>query len=63
MEWSISWETNSHPASQEIPHLLQNPKVYIRVHKGLAILRPSMTFCKKLFFFRRKELLLKFCGR
>jgi len=28
MEHSISWEARSHSASQEIPHLLWNPKVH-----------------------------------
>jgi ABC-type Fe3+ transport system permease subunit len=29
-----SWEAKSHSASQEISHLLWNPKVYYRIHKG-----------------------------
>jgi hypothetical protein len=28
MKQSLSWEANSHSASQEIPSLLQNPKVH-----------------------------------
>jgi hypothetical protein len=33
MEQSPSWETNSSSASQEIPHILCNPKVRYRIHK------------------------------
>jgi len=31
MEQSPSWEANQFSASQEIPHILQNPKVHYRI--------------------------------
>jgi len=34
MEKSLCPEANSHSASQEIPRLLQNPKVHLRVHNA-----------------------------
>jgi len=33
MKHSLSWEANSHSSSQEITHLLCNPKIQYRVHK------------------------------
>jgi hypothetical protein len=33
MEQSPSWEANRFAASQEIPLLLWNPKVYYRIHQ------------------------------
>ena len=33
MERSPSWEANWSAASQEIPHILWNPKVHFRIHK------------------------------
>jgi hypothetical protein len=34
MEQSLSWEADSHAASQETPRLLRIPKVHYRVHNS-----------------------------
>jgi hypothetical protein len=33
VEQSCSWEANQFSASQEIPHILCNPKAHYRIHK------------------------------
>jgi hypothetical protein len=37
MKQSPSWEAKSHSATQEIPQILENPKVYYHVHKILPL--------------------------
>jgi hypothetical protein len=34
MDQSPSWEPNRFAASQEIPHILRNPKVHYHIHKS-----------------------------
>ena len=43
MEQSPSWEANRFSASQEIPHILWNPKVHYRIYNILSQLDPVHT--------------------
>ena len=43
MEQSHSWEATRFSASQEIPHILWNPKVHYRIYNILSQLDPAHT--------------------
>jgi hypothetical protein len=57
MEQSRSSEANNHSASQEILHLLWNPKVHYHVHKIQSIPIHCTTFHNELIVFSGNELL------
>jgi len=44
MVQSPSWEANWFAASQEIPRISRNPKVYYRTHKRLHIPHVSVSY-------------------
>jgi hypothetical protein len=48
---SPSSEANSHSASQDISHLLRNPKFHYHVHKSPTPLKSCVTFHNKLGFY------------
>jgi hypothetical protein len=60
MQQSPSWEANSHSASQEIPHLLWNPKVHYHVHKipTLARILSQMNQVHNLPTISRRSILI-----
>jgi len=57
MEQSPSWEANGHSASQEITHLLWNPKVHYHARSSLL----SEALCNSVTFHNKRIIKVRSC--
>jgi hypothetical protein len=50
MELSLSWETVSHAATQELSNILWNPKIHYRDHKIPPLIHTTPSYLSKIHF-------------